>query len=315
MIRASSPAITGKAEPWLRLAILALVFAVALALGACSERADDSEQARGSRPAASPLFYEIAREDGSARGWMLGTIHALPEGTAWRTPAISDAMGKADRLVVEVAALDDAEAMARTFRQLATTPDLPLLAARVPAARQSELAVVADRAGLGPSQQRQTESWAASLILARVNALGDPANGVDRALLRTFANRPVRELEGVRGQLGIFDRLSEAEQRAMLLAVLDASKQGQREAEALQSAWLLGDVAALEAASQRGIMADPRLRDALLIKRNQRWLPLIENELAGPGRPLIAIGAAHLVGPDGLVALLEARGWRLIRLT
>jgi hypothetical protein len=36
--------------------------------------------------------------------------------------------------------------------------------------------------------------------------------------------------------------------------------------------------------------------------------------LAEAPRPLIAVGAAHLVGPEGLVALLEAEGYRLSRI-
>lgn len=315
MISASSHAITGKAEHMLSLALIALILALSLALGACSERAGSGKDGRKSGPAASPLFYEIARADGLAQGWLFGTIHALPDGTEWRTPAITAAINSADSLMVEVASLDDAQTMARTFRELATTADLPLLADRVPPEYRPGLAKLADKAGLPPRQQQQTESWAAGLILARVSAAGDPANGVDRALLSDFAGRPVRELEGVRGQLGIFDRLAEAEQRALLVAVLVASKQDQHEAEALQNAWLRGDVTALEAASVRGMMADPRLRSALLLDRNRRWVPLIEAELQEAGRPLIAVGAAHLVGPEGLIALLEAQGWKLTRLS
>ncbi len=303
--------------PPLLAAILAPVLALVLALvlGACSGTPGTREGNSNAAP-ASPLFYEIARNDGSARGWMLGTIHALPGGTAWRTPAIKAAIGTADRLVVEVAALGtDAAGSAGVFRELALTPGLPPLAQRVPPEHRAALASLADEAGLPLAQQQRTETWAAALMLARVDGSGDPANGVDRALIADFAQRPVRELEGARGQLGLFDRLPESDQRRLLVAVITASTQCTHEAEALRAAWLKGDIAALEAATTRGMMADPRLRAALLVERNRRWLSLIEAELAAPGRPLIAVGAAHLVGPEGLAALLEARGWRLTRLT
>lgn len=321
MIPASSARTGSKAEHPLRLALRALILALMLALtlvlplvlGACSG-AVDSDKGKQSPP-PSPLFYEIARADGSAQGWMLGTIHALPAGTAWRTQAITDAVDDADRLIVEVASLGDAGASAAVFRELSVTPGLPLLAARVPPEHRAAATRLAKEAGLPPAQQQRTESWAAALMLARVDAAGDPANGVDRALIADFAGRPVHELEGVRGQLGIFDRLPQTAQRALLEAVITASETGPTEAEALRRAWLAGDLAALEDASMRGMMADPALRAALLTGRNHRWLPLIEAELQAPGRPFIAIGAAHLVGPEGIAALLAARGWRLIRIT
>ncbi|MCU0948125.1 MAG: TraB/GumN family protein [Porphyrobacter sp.] len=299
-----------KASQWLGLAAAWLSATLGLALGACSNDADgdDSESTR-----ASPPFYEIARADGTASGWLLGTIHALPDDTHWRTPAIAQAVSEADVLVVEVASLKDRAATGRVFQELAVTPGLPPLTARISANLDAETARLADAAGLSEQQQRRTESWAAALMLARINATGDPGNGVDRALIGDFTDRPVRELEGVRGQLGLFDRLPEDAQRALLAAVITGAAQGTSEAEALRAAWLTGDVAALEAASMRGIMADPVLRETLLVARNRRWLAQIETHLQLSGKPLIAVGAAHLVGPDGLVALLEAHGWRVTR--
>lgn len=298
-----------------RLALMALVLTFAIGLSACSERADEANRQGSSGPPPSPLFYEIARDDGGVEGWILGTIHALPDGTEWRTAAIDTAVAQADVLVVEVAALDDAKAMALTFSELATTPDLPLLADRVASEHRARAEQMAKKAGLGPRQQRRTESWAAGLILARLSADGDPANGVDRALIADFGSRPVRELEGARAQLQIFDSLAEADQRALLTAVITSGDPAAGHAARLRTAWLTGDVTALEAATREGILAHPPLRSALNTQRNQRWMPAIEAALLSSERPLIAVGAAHLVGPEGLAALLEARGWRLTRLS
>ena len=313
MIPASRIASTGEAERWLRLVLLALAFALSVALGACSAAGDDGEATRRGGSGPGPLFYEIAREDGTVRGWLFGTIHALPAGTRWRTPVIDRATAEADSLVVEVATLGDAAAAARLFRDLGTTPGLPPLADRVPPEQRAALAALADRAGMNLARQQRTESWAAAMMLARVSAEGSPEHGVERALLRDFAGRPVRELEGAAGQLGIFDRLPEEAQRALLAAVVAASDPAQSAAARLREAWLEGDAAALEAATQEGMMADPRLRAALLTERNRAWLGPIEASLHSPGRPLIAVGAAHVVGPEGLVALLTERGWRVTR--
>jgi hypothetical protein len=146
-------------------------------------------------------------------------------------------------------------------------------------------------------------------MLAQVDAEGSPENGVDRALIRDFAGRDVREFEGAADQLVIFDRLPERDQRDLLEGVVREASDENADRGRLRRAWLSGDIAVLEEATNTGIMADPELRAALLVDRNTRWLALLAGELRAPERPLVAVGAAHLVGPDGLPAMLEARGY------
>ena len=67
-------------------------------------------------------------------------------------------------------------------------------------------------------------------------------------------------------------------------------------------------------AERTGILADPNLRAALLVERNRRWAAALVPLLEQPARPLVAVGTAHLVGPEGLASLLEAAGYRIRRL-
>jgi uncharacterized protein YbaP (TraB family) len=282
-----------------------------LALAGCSDAPGKGSPVR---EPPNPLLYELAAADGTVEGWMVGTIHALPSDTEWQSPAIGRVNDEADCLVVEVAALGDGDGTARTFAALASTPGLPPLAARVPADLAAPLAALMQRGGFAADGFASTETWAAALTLARVDAVGDPANGVDRALLADFAGRPVIELEGAAAQLAIFDRLPEAQQRAMLAAVVRESAAPERDPERLQRAFLAGDEATIAASTREGILADPALHEALLTARNRRWTEALVPILAAKPRPLIAVGAAHLVGPEGLAALLAAKGYRLRRI-
>lgn len=283
-----------------------------IGLAGCSDAPGGSS---ADRPPPSPLLYELASADGMVEGWLFGTIHALPDDTSWQTPAISKVAGEADLLVVEVAALGKGTELADTFAALARSPGLAPLARRVPTELAPALARLMERGRLDEADFAATETWAAALTLARIDATGDPANGVDRVLITQFEGRPVRELEGASAQLAIFDRLPEAQQRAMLAAVVRESENVRRDPERLQRAWLAGDAATIEASTREGILTDPALREALLVARNRRWAAALGQMIADAPRPLVAVGTAHLVGPEGLVALLEAQGYRVRRLS
>ncbi|PLK23558.1 TraB/GumN family protein [Porphyrobacter sp. TH134] len=283
---------------------------LALALGGCSDTG--GEAAAG--PPPDPLFYEIANADGTVEGWMLGTIHALPDGARWRTAEIGRVIDTADFLVVEIGELNGRGEGPSIYANLAQSPGLPPLDTRLPPELRPQLAALLERGGLEPDDFSTEESWAAAIALARIDATGDPANGADRALIADFADRPVRELEGLRGQLLIFDRLPESAQRSMLAAVVRESERGRRDPARLQRAWLAGDAATIEASTREGFLADPILREALLVGRNRRWTAALVPVLQQPARPLIAVGAAHLVGPDGLAAMLAAEGFTVRRL-
>lgn len=265
-------------------------------------------------PADNPLLWEIASKDGQVEGWLFGTIHALPDGVVWQKGAVDDVINAADYLVLEVANLQDSSAIQQSFADLAKSPGLPALEYRVDPAQRPVLARLSGETPYSPDEFRRIETWAAALILANaIRTEADPANGVDRALQRLFAGRRIEEFEGAERQFAIFDALAESDQRAVLTAVLEEAKETQQ-SRSPAAIWLSGDVAALEAETAQGILADPEVADALLIQRNLAWAKRTVELLEGPQRPLIAVGAAHLVGAKGLVALLQAQGFTVRRL-
>ncbi|MCK5881080.1 MAG: TraB/GumN family protein [Sinobacterium sp.] len=55
----------------------------------------------------------------------------------------------------------------------------------------------------------------------------------------------------------------------------------------------------------------PEVYRSLLLERNHNWLRKLEAEINDDGVEFVLVGAAHLVGEDGLLALLKAKGYRL----
>ncbi len=292
-----------------RLGGLALTAIASLALSGCFQEPPEPA------PDTSPPLFEITNSEGAVEGWMLGTIHALPDDVAWRTEAIDRVIDQADMLVVEIANLDDRQAIADVYAELAISPNLPPLPQRLPPSQRAALSNMIERAGLKPAQLTSTETWAAALALAQVDAQGDPKNGVDRIVIEEFDGREVIEFEGAVTQLTIFDSLPEDDQRDLLSGVVEESQLARENPGRLRDAWLKGDTATLEQATTTGIMADAELREALLVKRNRAWSGRLSAILRAEQKPLVAVGAAHLVGGDSLSAMLEQRGYTVTAIT
>ncbi|MEL7737349.1 TraB/GumN family protein [Citromicrobium bathyomarinum] len=292
----------------IRAAILALL---ALLVAACGQP-DKKPPVAPDDP--NPLLWEIARADGTAAGWLIGTIHALPDGVEWRTASVDTAIAQAGVLAVEIADLDDQRAVTSAFKPLAYSPGQPPLLSRVPANQRERLTALVDDTPYGLDDFRGIESWGAALILSQsVDTGADAANGIDRALIRDFNGRRVVELEGAARQFAVFDGLSERAQRAMLGAIVEEAEADSDQRQRPIRLYLQGDEAGLAALTREGLLADDEIREALLERRNAAWMPRIIRLLESDSHPLIAVGAAHMVGKDGLVALIEAKGYTVRR--
>lgn len=304
--RETAPPSSGGAVFIIVLCAIAALFG----LSGCSERnANNAHTPNATEwPSPDPAIYEIIDSDGSVEGWIMGTIHALPDDVEWRTPSIDRAIGQADYLVLEVDNFDDS---ASTFARLATTPGLGDLAPRLEGDLRADLKAMVQRSHYTAASFRDMEEWAAAIILSQVDAPGRAANGVDRAILAEFANREVRGFETATAQFAAFDTLAAEDQRVLLEQTVQDWAQGPQQRRELMRAWIAGDIVSLEKASRSGIMADPELRKALLQNRNEEWAAQLASLLHGEDRPLVAVGAAHVVGPDGLPEMLAARGYDL----
>ncbi|HQV02795.1 MULTISPECIES: TraB/GumN family protein [unclassified Novosphingobium] len=266
-------------------------------------------------PEVHPALWLVEGPKGE-KAWLFGTIHALPAPVEWRSAKVDAALKAADRLVLEVADITDDAKTAKAFADLAQSPGLPPLEARVQPALRDDLAEDLAAGGLKPGSLDPYETWAAALMLQNAAAAAgdnDSGNGIDRAIALAWRG-PIEEFEGARAQLAIFDALPEAEQRALLDAVLIEADGREVQLRDLEQAWATGNMDLIARVTDEDFAKAPALREELLVGRNRAWLGKLEAMLAGGARPFVAVGAAHLAGRDGLPAMLAARGWKVTRL-
>jgi len=295
-------------------ALLALIATACLA--ACSNTPEpvQLETVKEGQPALWKLTGTKPEQKGSA--YLFGTIHILPKGVNWRTPLLETALKESDQLIIEVLGLEDTQNAAKIFTKLAISPNQPKIEMRVKPSLRDDLDAVIDKSNIPEFALNRMESWAVALSLAsaQTNNLGlDSNEGVEKKLVAQFGEfkKPVEGLETIEQQLGYFDTLPEAQQRDMLVSVVEEASDTKNSFEKLFNAWISGDTDTIAELSNGGILEDPKTREKLLIARNQDWTEQLDKKLQSPGTSFVAVGAAHLVGSDAVQAMLEKRGYKI----
>lgn len=282
-------------------------------LSACAAPQQGLQRAAGD---GAPALWRVA--DADSEVWLFGTIHLLPEGLAWRTPAFDAAFAAADELVVEVAMGTDPAASAQAMMAMGLAEGLPPLIERVPEAQRPLLRQSIAASGVPEAVLNRMRTWTAALMLAAgsFRELGlEGAHGADQSLNQAALNagKPVRGLETAEEQFGFFAGLSEASQRAFLIAVAQETGDIHAQFQAMLDSWLRGDTDAIARTFDTELEAHPELYGVLMTGRNARWAEWIERRLAQPGSTFVAVGAGHLAGRDSIQDVLERRGIRVER--
>tara|TARA_R110002072_G_scaffold216609_9_gene373966 strand:- start:253 stop:1275 length:1023 start_codon:yes stop_codon:yes gene_type:complete len=263
---------------------------------------------------ASPAMWHLSDADSDI--YLFGTFHLLPPSLDWQTDELRAHLASADALYLE-ADVQSAEAQARVQAlvfQLGLNPQGVTLSSLLDAEAVALLATVAPTVGATPQMLEPMRPWLAQIVLsvAQMQALGlDPEAGVEKALLAA--------IEGRDTEIGY---LETAEQQVRVLADLPDEVQVRGFAEGLREmertpamldemvrAWAAGDIDAIDRIVNAEMREQtPEMYQALIVQRNQNWIPQILTVLDGEGTVFIAVGAAHLSGENGVVELLRESG-------
>jgi uncharacterized protein YbaP (TraB family) len=158
--------------------------------------------------------------------------------------------------------------------------------------------------------------WLVALTMAslKLQKLGfDPNSGVDHYLAgrATKAGKPIAGLETAAFQIGLMDQLSAADQESMLRQSLREMDLLDKGLDQIVRSWAAGDVPALEQLLLSAMREYPAVHQKIVVDRNRRWLPEIERMIEQGENALVVVGAAHLVGKEGVIELLKGRGYIL----
>jgi uncharacterized protein YbaP (TraB family) len=266
--------------------------------------------------AAEPALWKV--QGPHATVYLFGTVHVLKPTTVWRSPKIEAAFKSAGTLWEEIPNADDAAAIQPLVVKYGIDVAHPLSGKLGPAGK-ARLQAVETTLGMPATQLEPMRPWLASLMLEvvpLVKAGYDPNSGVDKLLKAdaAAAGKPLEGFETLEQQVRFFADLPEKLEVDYLLSTLDEANKGTKELDQLVDAWAAGDTKTLESLLNSDMTQKyPELYRILLVQRNKAFATRIETLLKGEGTVFVAIGAAHLVGPDSVEADLAKDGIIAVR--
>ncbi|HZX81461.1 MAG TPA: TraB/GumN family protein [Lysobacter sp.] len=267
-----------------------------------------------------PLLWKVS--DGDNRLYLLGSFHLLRKSDYPLSSDIEAAFDDAESLAFEVAPgeMDDPGIAARMLRLATSDPAATVARVLSPELRE-RLDRQARRAGVAPEQLAAFEPWFVDTtlvtLLARRRGFSHD-DGLDRHLMARAATsgKPAVGLETVDEQLAALDGMPLDEQLASLREFIEEGDGAGARLDELHDAWRRADVPLLERLTREEMRErTPVTYRRLNVDRNRAWIPRFEAMLARPaGHDVLAVvGALHLLGDDGVVAMLRARGYRVER--
>jgi uncharacterized protein YbaP (TraB family) len=260
-------------------------------------------------------FMWAVRQAGAPPTYLVGSLHVLTPEYYPLDPAFEKAFAESKVLIEEVD-LDEltnpVTALALIGRAMLT--DGRTLDQLISADLYKQVIARADKAGLPASAVQRMKPWMAAVALTApvLKAAGfNTELGVDKHFFdkAKASGMDRRGLESAAYQFDRLDQMSPALQEAMLKSVIADLDTEISQVKAIAQAWSRGETATIERLLLGALLESPELYERLLVERNKNWVTAIEKCVSEKTACFVVVGAAHLVGPHSLVALLKQKGY------
>lgn len=300
---AAAPALQLWALAWLCLAVLAASVPAA---------ARDLPYGHG-------VLWQVSRE-GTPPSHVFGTLHLSDKRVTTLPAPVAQAFDSAGSLTVETIRTPEQEP--HLLRRM-TLPEGRLLDAIIGAELYDEVVAAVGRYGVPTRNLHRFKPWAVLTTIGvplqefrrqRAGRMPLDLTLIQRGQARAI---PVFALETLDEQLDLFDKMTEEDQITMLRQAVQDSGRISELVESMTRYYLARDLNGLLKWLERQMAGqDPRMArlfwSRLINARNAVMVERMQDRLAA-GAAFVAVGAAHLPGEKGVIALLHARGYAVKR--
>ncbi len=275
-----------------------------------------------------PLLWKVSDADNAL--YLLGSFHLLRPEDYPLSSEIDAAFADAESVVFEISPAEmNSPELPQNMARAGARTDGSSLNSELSAVTAEHLkrwaeqnAAAMAKLQLNAQALQQFEPWFAGLLisLTEMSKLGlNPELGLDQHFgdRAIAAGKPTAGLERAAEQIAFFDTMSKAEQMQFLEEALGSSEDGGEDTLKMHADWRKGDADALWRDMAVNFRRDyPALYRRINVLRNDAWLPKLEARLkqGGSDDTLVVVGSLHLLGEDGVVEKLRAKGYTVERI-
>lgn len=275
-------------------------------------------------PTEKALLWKISGNGLRRASYILGTIHMIPKNAFTLPESVEKALDQTKRVAYEIDMKEVtnfrvqfsllAKANMRngkTLKDLLKPEDYTFVHAKI------------TESGMPAGMMERLKPLFLSTILSTQEGDGPMQFGgggnmtsVEMEVYKAAKKRGLSStgLETVDYQMSLFDTIPYAEQAKMLVENLRSSEggaDGNDEFAAMIKTYQEKDIAAMQRMSISEQGASASFEEVLLTKRNRNWIPAM-GRLMLDRATFFAVGAGHLGGENGVIALLRKEGYRVV---
>lgn len=282
-------------------------------------------------PYAEGLIWTAEKSDSTIT--VVGTMHIYDPRLEEIRAKLNNTVANADLILLEATAEDEAKLQELLVREpdrlfIVDGPTLPEL---LDEDTWQLIASAASERGIPSFMAAKMQPWYLSLTLAvpscAMSDMMEGARGLDHMISADAeaAGVPMQGVEPYTTLFDIFKDDSFDEQVDMLRISMLVPDLQQQMFVAMLDRYFAEDVGRLWEMSRIAISDVPEIdptegeamfaemEEALLNQRNRNWIPVITEATQSNDNIVVAVGAAHLIGDQGILRLLENEGWDLTR--
>lgn len=274
-----------------------------------------------------PLLWKVSDADNSV--YLLGSFHLLRPTDYPLSGDVDAAFADAESLVFELPPEEmSSPSLGISMMKAALRADGSALSSELSPSTAKKLETwltvnndALTKARMPPEQLQRFEPWFTGLMVSLIE-MGkyglDQKLGLDAhfAAEAKKSGKATAGFETGEQQIAFLDGMSKDEQLQLLDEALTESEEGKHEVEKLHSAWRAGDAVVLWDEMATDMRKQyPKLYKRINVERNDAWLPQLERRLkeSTSDDTLVVVGTLHLLGSDGVVEKLRAKGYKVER--
>jgi uncharacterized protein YbaP (TraB family) len=261
-------------------------------------------------PSENALLWEISKPGQAKPSYLFGTIHLICPADFVLSDSLKSAVTKSGQIALEMD-MDD-PGMMMTMMKSMNMKDGVELKSLITESEYNQLnRFYTDSVGMGLAMLEKAKPFVLmGPLFHAVLACQPQSYEMTLVELAQKQNMEVVGLEALEEQMAIFDSIPYKEQAKIIISLINDRPKARKEFEEMVALYKRQNISALYDLTMKSEYGLEGNAEIMLFDRNKKWIPRIQ-KMIGEKPTFFAVGAAHLGGEKGVIALLREQGFKV----